>query len=62
MMGPDMASMSAAETLAALRVNPEAGLARAEVDSRREEHGYNEVAEHKDHPVLMFLGKFCYKT
>jgi magnesium-transporting ATPase (P-type) len=58
MMGPDMASMSAAETLAALRVNPEAGLARAEVDSRRQEHGYNEVAEHKDHPVLMFLGKF----
>ena len=46
------------DTLAALHVNPETGLTHAEVDARRKEHGYNEVAEQKGHPVLMFLGKF----
>ena len=55
---PDIASASVPDTLAALRVNPDSGLTRAEVDVRREQHGYNEVAEHKTHPVLMFLGKF----
>jgi len=55
---PDIASAPVADTLASLRVNAEAGLAHAEVDSRRKEHGYNEVAERKDHPLLMFLGKF----
>ena len=34
------------------------GLARAEVDTHRKEHGFNEVAEKKGHPVLVFLGKF----
>ena len=34
------------------------GLTHAEVDVRRKEHGYNEVAEKKGHPVLKFLGKF----
>ena len=29
-----------------------------EVEARRKEHGYNEVAEQKEHPVLKFLGKF----
>jgi plasma-membrane proton-efflux P-type ATPase len=28
------------------------------VDVRRKEHGYNEVAEQKGHPILLFLGKF----
>ena len=28
------------------------------MDARRKEHGYNEVAEQKEHPVLKFLGKF----
>jgi magnesium-transporting ATPase (P-type) len=28
------------------------------VDARRKAHGYNEEAEQKGHPVLMFLGKF----
>ncbi len=56
--GPDIASASIPDTLAALRVNPETGLTRAEVDSRRKEHGYNEVVEQKGHPVLTFLGKF----
>ena len=55
---PDFASASVPDTLATLHVNPDTGLTRAEVDVRRKEHGYNEVAEKKGHPVLMFLGKF----
>ena len=54
----DIASASVPDTLAALHVNPETGLARTEVDTRRKEYGFNEVAEHKEHPVLVFLGKF----
>ncbi len=54
----DIVSVSVPETLTTLRVNPETGLTRAEVGVRRKEHGYNEVAERKDHPVLKFLGKF----
>ena len=54
----DIASASVPDTLAALHVNPDTGLTHAEVDVRRKEHGYNEVAEKKGHPVLMFLGKF----
>ena len=49
---PDIASASVPDTLAALHVNPDTGLTRAEVDVRRKEHGYNEVAEKKGHPVL----------
>ena len=41
-----------------LKVNPDIGLTRAEVDARRKEHGYNEVAEKKAHPVRKFLQKF----
>ena len=52
------ATASVPETLAALRVNPDTGLTGAEVDVRRKEHGYNEVAEKKRHPVLKFLKKF----
>ena len=55
---PDLASASVADTLATLKVNPETGLARAEVDTRRNQNGYNEVAERKGHPVLKFLRKF----
>src|SRR5664280_2449725 len=55
---PDIASMSVTDTLAALHVNPDTGLTHAEVDVRRKENGYNEVAEKKGHPVLTFLGKF----
>jgi plasma-membrane proton-efflux P-type ATPase len=55
---PDIASASVPDTLAALHVNPETGLTHAEVDVRRKEHGYNEVAEKKGHPVLKFLRKF----
>jgi H+-transporting ATPase len=55
---PDIASASVPETLAALHVNPDIGLTAGEVDALRKEHGYNEVAEKKGHPVLMFLGKF----
>ena len=55
---PDIATGSVSDTLAALHVNPDTGLARAEVDVRRKEHGYNEVAERRKHPVLKILGKF----
>src|SRR5665647_2227809 len=55
---PDLASAPVPETLATLRVNPDTGLAHAEVDTRRKEHGYNEVAVQKEHPVRIFLAKF----
>ena len=44
---PDIASSSVADTLATLKVNPDTGLTGAEVDIRRKENGYNEVAEKK---------------
>ena len=55
---PDIASASVPDTLATLHVNPDTGLTRAEADVRRKEHGYNEVAVQKGHPLRMFLGKF----
>ena len=55
---PEIASASVPDTLAALHVNPDTGLTRAEVNVRRKEHGYNEVAEKKQHQALKFLGKF----
>ncbi len=55
---PDIAAPSVSDTLAALHADPDLGLTHAEVDVRRKEHGYNEVAEKKRHPVLKFLGKF----
>jgi len=55
---PDITSASVPATLAALDVNPATGLTRAEVNTRRTTHGYNEVAKHKGHPIRMFLGKF----
>src|ERR1017187_1922620 len=55
---PDIAAMSVPDTLAALHVNPDTGLTLAEADASRKEHGYNEVAQTKGHPVLKFLGKF----
>lgn len=54
----DMTSMSVPDMLAHLHVDPEIGLTRAEVDSRRKEHGFNEVAEKKAHPVRAFLKQF----
>ena len=54
----DIVTASVSDTLAAFHVNPETGLANVEVDTRRKEHGYNEVTEQKGHPVLKFLGKF----
>jgi magnesium-transporting ATPase (P-type) len=55
---PDIAVASITDTLASLHVNPDTGITYAEADDRRKEHGYNEVAEKKRHPVLKFLGKF----
>jgi plasma-membrane proton-efflux P-type ATPase len=55
---PDIVSASVLETLATLRVNPGIGLNRTEIEARRKEYGYNEVAETKEHPILRFLSKF----
>jgi magnesium-transporting ATPase (P-type) len=55
---PDIASASAPDTLAALHVNADTGLTQAEVDVRRNEAGYNEVAETRGHPLLELLKKF----
>ena len=55
---PDIATASVPDTLATLKVNPDTGLTPAEVDTRRKEQGFNEVAEKKAHPLLVFLGKF----
>lgn len=55
---PDIASLSVPDTLAALGVNPDIGLTQTEVNHRLKEHGYNEVAEEKEHPALNFLRKF----
>ena len=56
--GADTNALSVPDTLAALRVNPETGLTRADAAVRLKEHGYNEVAEQKRHLVLEFLAKF----
>lgn len=56
--GPKIASASVPDSLAALHVDPDAGLSQAEVEVRRKEHGYNEVAEGKRRPIVAFLGKF----
>ena len=55
---PEIASASIPDTLKALHVNQATGLTHGEVESSRQENGYNEVAEQKEHPVLKFLGKF----
>jgi H+-transporting ATPase len=54
----DLASASVPDTLTALHTNPDTGLSHNEADARLKAHGYNEVAEQRDHPVLRFLGKF----
>ena len=55
---PDIASVPIPDTLASLHVDPDAGLTDAEVNTRRKEHGYNEVAEKRLHPARAFLRKF----
>ena len=54
----DFASESIPNTLAALKANPETGMTAADVDTRRKESGFNEVARKRSHPVLRFLRKF----
>ncbi|MBI1887293.1 MAG: plasma-membrane proton-efflux P-type ATPase [Nitrosomonadales bacterium] len=54
----DLVSATAPDTLAMLHANFDTGLTHTEVGARRKEYGYNEVAEKKAHPVLLFLGKF----
>jgi H+-transporting ATPase len=55
---PEIASASVPDTLATLKVDPDKGLAPAEVEERRKENGYNEVTVQKKHPLRKFLGKF----
>ena len=55
---PDITSLSIVDTLSALKVTPGLGLTEAEAGARRVVNGYNEVAEKKAHPFLMFLSKF----
>ncbi len=55
---PDITAKTVPETLAALGVDPQTGLANADVEARRKENGYNEVADKKERPFLQFLGKF----
>ena len=55
---PDIAFASIPDTLARLQVDADTGLAGFEAESRRKQHGANEVAVQKAHPVLAFLAKF----
>ncbi len=54
----DMESAPIKDALAELKVDPSTGLTPETVSALRKEHGYNEVAEQKGHPVLDFLSKF----
>jgi len=54
----DLASASISDTLAALSVRADTGLTAADVEVRRREYGYNEIAEPPAHPVRQFLAKF----
>ena len=54
----DIDSLPVPDALVALRFNAETGPTQTEVDVRHKEHGYNEVAETKQHPVLQFVRKF----
>ena len=47
---PDIATAPVPDTLAALHANPATGLTQAEVDVRRKENGYNEVAVERGIP------------
>lgn len=57
-VAPDFATATIEQVLSFLRVNPDTGLALAEIDVRRQAHGFNEVQEKRTHPVLAFLKKF----
>lgn len=53
-----LADGSVTETVELLRVIPANGLSRTEIDVRRQQSGFNEIAEQKQHPVYSFLRKF----
>ena len=54
----EIESASIKDMLTELKVDPSTGLTHDAVATLRKEHGYNEVAEQKGHPVLDFLSKF----
>ena len=54
-VAPDIADLSLDATLVALHANPDTGLTQAEIDTQREAHGYNEVAEKKRTHCANFL-------
>ncbi len=58
--GPAPANATAAipGMLKTLGVDPLVGLTQSQAEARRKEHGYNEVAEQKEHPLRQFMGKF----
>jgi len=56
--GSGLASASIPETLTALGTDLQTGLSRGEAYARLKSHGYNEVAEQKQHPLRQFLAKF----
>ena len=53
-----LVSMSIPETLETLETNSDSGLSQTQVDERIKQHGYNEVIEKKESPILRFLLKF----
>jgi H+-transporting ATPase len=55
---PDLAAASLPDTLSTLQVDASRGLDHSEVETRQRQHGFNEVAEDKTHPVLDLLKKF----
>lgn len=56
--GSTLASASLGELLTLLQVAPERGLSATQAATRLKQHGYNEVAELRRHPLRRFLGKF----
>ncbi len=55
---PDFASMDAKSVLRELGTDAKTGLDAAEVSARQQKFGYNEIAEKKSNPALLFLLKF----
>jgi H+-transporting ATPase len=55
---PTAPAKTAAEALKTLGSNRDAGLTRADADTRLAKQGPNEVPQKRNHPILRFAGKF----